>query len=353
MAYLKLLLLPFSLIYGTIVGIRNILFNIGVLKSQSFSTPVICVGNITVGGTGKTPHTELIIDELKKKFRVACLSRGYKRKTSGFILSDDQSTARTIGDEPMQIKNKFPDILVACDANRVRGIKKLLSLQLPPQVVILDDAFQHRYVQADKNILLIDYNRPIHEDYLLPFGQLRESMNALRRADYIIVTKCPLNLQPIDRRILRKHLRIKPYQQLFFTTLGYGGIQALSQKAKAAKAVRPTKDSHILCVTGIAQPKPYIEHLKTYTQNVTQLSFPDHHNFTKKDLQKIEQSFQQIKGTDKYIFTTEKDAVRLKSLELPRSIKRSIFYIPITPIFLQDTQLFLNDISEYVRKNQK
>lgn len=350
MAYTKVFLLPLSLIYGTVTGIRNILFRIGFLKSHTFSVPVLCVGNITVGGTGKTPHTELLIAELKKKFRVACLSRGYKRKTSGFILADQHSTAREIGDEPLQIKRKFPDILVACDANRVRGIEKLLSLDLPPEVILLDDAFQHRYVQADKNIVLMDYNRPVYEDHLLPAGRLRENTSALKRADYIIVTKCPRTLQPIERRILSKHLKIKPYQQLFFTTLGYGNIQPLSSKATS---IQPSGQSSILCVTGIAQPAPYLEYLKTFTPEVISLRYPDHHHFSKKDIQHIENAFHALKNKEKYIFTTEKDAVRLKSCELPKELKYHIYYIPVVPEFIQDKDVFLNEISEYVRKNQK
>lgn len=350
MAYTKVLLLPLSIIYGGGVGIRNFLFHIGILKSRRFSVPVLCVGNITVGGTGKTPHTELIIAELRKNFRVACLSRGYKRKTSGFILSDEKSTAREIGDEPMQIKNKFPDILVACDSNRVRGIEKLQALPQPPEVVVLDDAFQHRYVQADKNIILVDYNRPVYDDCLLPAGRLRENTGSLKRADYIIVTKCPSNLQPIERRILSKHLKIKPYQHLFFTKLGYGPITSLSSKAEQI-TLQP--DSHILCLTGIAQPGPYVEHLKTYTSHITELRYSDHHHFTKKDIQHIERTFQEIKHAEKYIFTTEKDAVRLKNTELPKELKRQIYYIPVVPVFIQDEDLFLNEITEYVRKNQK
>lgn len=350
MAYSRILLLPLSIIYGIIIEIRNLFFQIGILKSQSFKVPVLCIGNITVGGTGKTPHTELLIAELKKKFRVACLSRGYKRKTSGFILAAPHSTASQIGDEPLQIYNKFPDILMACDANRVRGIKKLLSQTPAPEVIILDDAFQHRYVQADKNIVLIDYNRPIHEDLLLPAGRLRESVHALKRADYIIITKCPSNMQPIERRILYKHLKIKPYQQLFFTRLEYGEIHNLFSEIVPFK---PTSTAHILCVTGIAQPAPYVEHLKTFTPNVKELHYPDHHHFTPKDIQRIEQVFQKMENKEKYIFTTEKDAVRLKDCELPAEMKGCIFYIPVVPIFLQNENLFLNEISEYVRKNQK
>lgn len=349
MAIVKVLLLPFSVAYGIITGIRNFLFHIGVLKSKSFSVPILCVGNITVGGTGKTPHTELIIGELKQKFRVACLSRGYKRRTSGFILADEHSTAKEIGDEPMQIKNKFPDIIVACDGNRVRGIEKLLALPEPPEVIILDDAFQHRYVQADKNIVLIDYNRPVYDDLLLPAGRLRENTSALKRADYIIITKCPEDIQPIERRIVSKHLKIKAYQQLFFTSMKYGKIKSLSSKASIAKI---TADTGILCVTGIAQPEAYVKHLEQYTSHIQEMRYSDHHNFSTDEILQITEKFKALNYENKYIFTTEKDAMRLATCELPKEIKRKIYYIPIEPTFIKENSL-LNELSEYVRKNQK
>lgn len=350
MAIFKIILLPFSLLYGILTSIRNGLFHAGILKSRHFPIPVLCVGNITVGGTGKTPHTEWLISKLKEDFRVACLSRGYKRQTSGFILADARSTAREIGDEPMQIKSKYPDIVVACDTNRVRGIQKLLALQTPPEAIILDDAFQHRYVQAGKNIVLVDYSRPVYEDCLLPAGRLRESPGALKRADYIIVTKCPSNLQPIERRILAKHLKIKPYQRLFFTTFKYGPACPLFPEAEP---LIPTASAAILCVTGIARPAPYAEHLKTLTPDVSELRYPDHRHFTKKDIQQIENRFRQIKNKEKYIFTTEKDAVRLKTCELSQELKQRIYYIPIVPAFLENEELFLNEISGYVRKNKR
>ena len=347
---MKLLLLPFSLLYGIGVGFRNFLFDIGILKSKRFQVPIICIGNITVGGTGKTPHTELLIETLKEKFRVACLSRGYKRKTSGFRLATLESTAADIGDEPLQIHRKFPDILVACDAKRVRGIEKLSMLLTPPQVILLDDAFQHRYVQADKNIVLIDYNRPVTEDHLLPWGCLRESCHALKRADYIIVTKCPHNLSPIDQRIWSKHLKIKPYQRLFFSMTGYGEIHSL---VPGSPIPQPSPACGILCLTGIAQPAAYAEHLKTYSSHITELHYPDHHNFNNKDIQHITQVFQAIPQEEKYIFTTEKDAVRLEACSLPEEIRERLFYIPVVPKFIREQNVFLNEISEYVRKNQK
>ncbi len=350
MAFLKLLLLPLSALYGSVIGIRNLLFQIGILRIKTFDTPVLCVGNITVGGTGKTPHTELILSELKKKFRVAYLSRGYKRRTSGFILATDTSTARDIGDEPKQVKRKFHDIIVACDADRVRGIGKLLSLPQKPEVILLDDAFQHRYVKADKNIVLMDYHRPVYQDSLLPAGRLREKPKALKRADYIIVTKCPKNIQPIERRIVTKQLKVRPYQQLFFTYMEYGDIHSLSG---AAESPVIGKNGTILCVTGIACPAPYVEHLKKYTADVRELTYPDHHYFSPKDICHIEEVFAGIENKEKYIFTTEKDAVRFIGEQLPERIKEYIYYIPIVPVFLNKGDLLLNELIEYVGKNKR
>jgi len=350
MTIVKILLLPFSIVYGVAVSFRNILFNTGILKSKEFNIPVICIGNITVGGTGKTPHTELIISELRKNHKVACLSRGYKRKTSGFILGKPDSTANDIGDEPRQILEKFPDILVACDAKRTRGIEKLLALPAPPEVIVLDDAFQHRYVKAGKNIVLMDYSQPVYKDHLLPAGRLRETRNALKRADYIIVTKCPDKLTPIEKRIIFKHLKIKPYQQLFFTSMQYGHIKALNPEISVPVL---NHKSSLVCVTGIAQPQPFIQHLTQTTENITDIRFPDHHWFTTKDIREIQRIFQAIRNPDKYIFTTEKDAVRLKACSLPEDLKNHIFYIPIEPVFINKKDLLIQELHKYVTKNKR
>lgn len=347
---MKALLCIFSVLYGFGVGVRNLLFDLGILKSRRFAIPILCIGNITVGGTGKTPHTELLIDALRHKFRVACLSRGYKRKTSGFRLADERSTAGDIGDEPLQIHKKFPDILVACDADRVHGIEKLMALAEPPQVILLDDAFQHRYVQADKNIVLVDYSRPVMEDHLLPWGRLREGVHTLKRADFLIVTKCPPDLSPIDQRIWSKHLDIKPYQQLFFSTTTYGEICPL---VAGGATPQPGSECGILCVTGIAEPATYVEHLKSYTPHITTLRYPDHHAFTGRDIQHIVRAFEQIPQEEKYIFTTEKDAVRLETCHFPEEIRQRMYYVPVVPKFIRNQEAFLNEISEYVKKNQK
>lgn len=346
----RIVLLPLSFVYGLIVSIRNSFFNMGILKSKEFNVPIICVGNITVGGTGKTPHTELILAELQKDFQVACLSRGYKRKTKGFRLADAQSTANDIGDEPLQIKKKFPGILVAVDEKRCRGIEKLLALPAPPQVIVLDDAFQHRYVKAGKNIIMMDYNRPVYKDYLLPAGRLRETPYALRRADYIIASKCPPELTPIEKRLVFKHLKIKPYQQLFFTRQGYGSITSLCSGQTLAQ---PEKKASILCITGIAQPESYIEYLKQFSSDIMAIRYPDHHNFKSKDIAEIEKVFRSIRNMNKYIFTTEKDAMRLKDCNIPKDILEKTYYIPVEPIFFNKKDILINELKTYVAKNKR
>lgn len=343
------LLWPLSLLYGAGVTIRNLMFNWGLLKTHSFDVPIICIGNITVGGTGKTPHTEGVISVLKDHYQVACLSRGYKRKTSGFVLADRHSTVAEIGDEPMQIKTKFPDISVAVDGNRVRGINKLLQLTEKPEVIIMDDGFQHRYVKADINILLIDYQRPVYEDRLLPLGRLREQLSALDRANYIIVTKCPPNITPIEKRIILKNLHLKAYQQLLFTSMKYGEITPLDKISSCTL----TPGTTVLCVTGIAEPTPYIEYLETLVNRVLRISYPDHHFYKESDITYIVNEFEKISAPDKYIFTTEKDAVRLAAVSFPEEIRQRIFYIPIEPDFLTPKDQLIKNIKDYVRKDKR
>lgn len=345
----NLILWPLSVLYGIGVSVRNQLFNWGILETKEFDIPIICIGNITVGGTGKTPHTESIITILKKDFRVGCLSRGYKRKTSGFILANENSTAEDIGDEPKQIKTKFPDVTVAVDADRVRGIKKMLQQPEPPEIIILDDGFQHRSVKADINILLIDFNRPVYHDHLLPMGRLREFSSAMERANYIIITKCPPNITPIEKRIISKNLRLKAYQELLFTTMKYGNIIPLDGNSTCSL----TRQYSVLCVTGIAQPAPFQEYLRTKTDRVISLVFPDHYSYKATDVQRICEAFNQIENPNKYIFTTEKDAVRLKLCHIPDEIKERIFYIPIEPEFLTPKDQLIKNIYNYVRKDKK
>ena len=337
-----------SSIYGFITYCRNTFYDFGILKSYSFGLPIICVGNINVGGTGKTPHTEMLIEELYKEYNIACLSRGYKRKSKGFILSNENSTVAEVGDEPLQIKKKYPQIIVACDENRVNGVNQLLKLENKPNLIILDDAFQHRQIKAGKNIIIIDYNKPLNEDYLLPLGRLRESTEGLKRADYIIVSKCPPSVSRITRRVYIHNLKLKPYQKLFFTTMEYSDIYNIEGHSTDLNI---KDEDSILCITGIAVPQPYVTYLNSMTRNITHLSYPDHHNFTKKEIDDIIEKFSKLGGLHKYIFTTEKDIMRLKEYNFPDCIKQAMYYIPIKPKFIFNPDSFINDIKKYVRKS--
>ncbi len=353
------LLYPLTIIYQIVVSLRNFLYDYNIIKSKKFDKPVISIGNITVGGTGKTPHIEYLIDLLKDKYKIATLSRGYKRKTRGFILSSSESTINEIGDEPKQMKLKYPAIDVSVDSNRVRGITKLLLHNQDYDAILLDDAYQHRKVKPGLSILLIDYNRPLDKDYLLPYGRLREKHNEKRRADIIIVTKAPKNLKPIDFRITTKHLKLFPYQKLFFSSIDYGILIPLYNKPKANKlngAICKENNYTILLVSGIANPEPlkiYLE--ENYSSKIEQLVFPDHHNFTKGSIRKINQKFNSINNNKKIIITTEKDAMRLMYIDyMHDSIKNFIYYIPISIQFLNnEKEHFNNQIIDYVEENKR
>lgn len=333
----KILLWPFSVLYGIGVGIRNCLFNWGILPSESFDVPVVSVGNITVGGTGKTPFSEYLIRILKGNYKVGLLSRGYKRKSKGYRLLTKVSSPQEVGDEPFQIKRKFPDIMVAVDANRRRGIRNMLSeVSGRPDIIILDDAYQHRYVKPDVSILLIDYNRMITEDHLLPMGQLREPWVAKNRANIIVITKCPIDLKPIEFRLTRKLLKLYPYQSLFFTTLAYGNFEPLFPESIVCPLNQKViKDYTALVVTGIASPKPFEEYLKPFVKEMLSINFSDHHNFTDGNLKRIQKEFEKIENKQKLILTTEKDAVRLMNdSRFPDELKKYIYYVPLYVKFL-------------------
>ncbi len=346
-------LLPLSLIYGFIIYIRNRLYDYGFFKSTQFNIPVLSIGNITVGGTGKTPHVEYLADLLKSEFKVATLSRGYKRKTKGFILADNQSTAKEIGDEPRQIKQKFPDIEVAVDTKRVRGIQMLLQKNKELDVILLDDAFQHRQVQTNLSILLVDYARPIDKDFMLPLGNLREQAFEKKRASIIIITKAPQNIKPIERRIIFNELRPYPFQDVYFTTFDYGNLTPVfNNTSSKISDVEP----HVLIVTGIANPKLLENHIKeNISKKISKIQFPDHYDFKNSDLKIIEQKFNTIGSSNKIIITTEKDAMRLhKFTNIADNLKNSFFYIPINVRFLNNkTDNFNQQIIDYVRNNKK
>jgi tetraacyldisaccharide 4'-kinase len=354
----NILLYPFSLIYGFITGFRNFLYNTGVLSSKEFEVPLICVGNISVGGTGKTPHTEYLAELLKEHFKVATLSRGYKRRTRDFQIASDTSLVSEIGDEPLQISRKFPEVMVAVDRNRVNGVKKILVNNPGTNVIIMDDAFQHRRITPGLSILLSDYNRLFFNDHMLPYGSLRESKRNIRRADIILITKSPENISPIERRIIVKEIDKAAYQNLFFTSLTYQSpipVFVNEQNKDSQPDVSVFSESGVLLVTGIANPDSLYKHLKDITGELIHLSFPDHYRYKKKDLESISDAFGKLKSPSKYIITTEKDAVRLREFtNIAESLKAVFYYIPVGITFLNDDKdAFDNMIINYVRKNKR
>ena len=352
MKYLFLKLL--SIFYGFVVGLRNELFSLHLLSSKEFDLPIISIGNITVGGTGKTPHTEYIAQLLKSKFKVAVLSRGYKRKTRGFLLVEKTSKVREVGDEPLQIKLKFADICVAVDANRVRGIKRLIAMPEKPSVILLDDAFQHQYVTPGINILLTDYNNLITKDSLLPYGRLRESASNKSRATIIIVTKCPLEIKPIDERIITKELEIRPYQNLYFSRIKYGSLLPVFPQDVPSPITELTEGLAVLMMTGIANPASLNEHIKLGSHDLHEMRFPDHHLFTSKDVENIKARFESLSSQNKIIITTEKDMVRLRDLDsIPEVIRQSLYFIPVKISFLNSAgKEFDRKIISYVKENK-
>lgn len=348
---LNYLLAPLSLFYAMGVGLRNRLFDWGILPSERFPVPVICVGNLAVGGTGKTPHVEFLIRILKDKYKVAVLSRGYKRKSKGFVLAQPQSTSCDIGDEPYQIYSKFPDILVAVDANRRNGIRQLLALEDPPTVILLDDAFQHRYVTPSFAIVLTEYARPFYLDYLLPFGRLRECRYGIHRADAVVVTKCCKNIKPIDYRIVEKGMYLRAHQMVFFTTVEYEEVKPVFPAEAKPWSLSDVKETDsVVLVTGIASPDALIKEIKKYTSHVVPLVYPDHHFFGKEDIAHIEKTFSAISSSGKMILVTEKDAARFKNMtdELPESLRRSMYYLPITIDFSTRSK---EDFEEMINKH--
>ncbi len=337
-----------------ITGLRNELFNLRLLASKEFDLPIISIGNITVGGTGKTPHTEYIAELLKSKFKVAILSRGYKRKTRGFYLVETTSTVREVGDEPLQIKLKFSESIVAVDANRVMGINRLIALPKPPGVILLDDAFQHQYVSPGINILLTDYNRLITKDSLLPYGRLRESASNKSRATIIIVTKCPAEIKPIEERIIIKELDIRPYQNLYFSRIVYGDLLPVFREEAARPTLELVEGITVLMVTGIVNPSPLKNYIMQRSHDIHEMSFPDHHLFTSKDMDRIRAKFDSFANRNKIIITTEKDMVRFRDLQsVPDLIRQSSYFIPVCIRFLNNAgKEFDRKILSYVKENR-
>lgn len=336
MNILRKILFPFAILYGFITSIRNFLFDKGILKSTSFDLPVIAVGNLSVGGTGKTPQIEYLIRLLSDKYKVATLSRGYKRKSEGFVLADENSNAEILGDEPFQFYQKFPNVMVAVDANRTNGIMQLLSQNEKPEIILLDDAYQHRKVKAGFYILLTSYGDLYADDFMLPTGNLRESRSGAERTNIVVVTKCPKILAEEEQAKIRLKLKLNATQQIFFTFIDYDiVIYGKSEKI----AVGEIKSESKLLLAGIAKPKPFFDYLKNERDEC--LTFPDHHHFSDADLDSILR-----KANGRKIITTEKDYVRLKDSDLVDQL----YYLPIKSSFINHQQDFDATILEYIKK---
>lgn len=355
MQFLRLLLLPFSLLYGVIMWFRNFFYDRKILKATSFRIPIISVGNLTVGGTGKTPHIEYLIRLLHGAFKVATLSRGYGRKTSGFMLVSDPSTTAMIGDEPMQYHSKFKDVIVSVGEDRTAAIQNLVLMELKPEVILLDDAFQHRAVKAGINILLIEYDQVMKVDYPLPAGNLREWKTGMKRADIIIITKSPAILVPIERKRIIEHLKPEVRQEVYFSFYKYGEFTKVIGKQGMmfmSSSYYLEKRFTIVLVTGIANPSGLIEYLRRHTDKIEVITFPDHHEYSLGDIKKIQETFDNIAHSNKIIVTTEKDAMRLRNPELEEAIKHlPLFFLPVEVAFHIDKEKFDQHITDYVRKN--
>lgn len=349
MKLLRLLLFPLSLIYGFIVTLRNWCFDAGLLKSRRFSLPVIAVGNLTIGGAGKSPMTEYLVRLLKKDNKVATLSRGYGRNTNGFLLADINATAEQIGDEPAQFKHKFPDITVAVCEKRVDGIEQL---QNDHDLIILDDAYQHRAVKPGLGVLLFDYNSLNNPHLVLPAGNYREPFSGRWRADIIVISKCPVDLSADEQQRIFYDMAPLPYQQLFFSSINYMSLHDLNGNETNSVI---DQDTQVFLLTGIANPNPLLNYIKKQTLHVIQHNYPDHHRFSLKNIAKLADEFAACSAQKKLIITTEKDAQRLGEQALsPFVNKLPILVLPISVNFLNGQQeAFDQLITDYVRKYRK
>lgn len=356
--YIHIILYPISLIYGLVTAFRNWLFDIELLKSTGFDIPTITVGNLSVGGAGKTPHTEFILSALQEEHKMAVLSRGYKRNTKGFHLANDKSDNRTIGDESFQIFQKFPNVTVAVDEKRVHGVQKLLELIPDLQVIVLDDAFQHRRIRSGFSILVTDFSNLYCNDSMLPDGRLREWKSSSKRANCIIVSKCPEDLKPIEMRLVEIELKPETNQPLFFSSYEYDELIPVFPKEKHQSCTyNKLKESNsgVLLVAGIVSPQPIVEYLGKYTDNIESLFFPDHHTFNQKDFNLISKKFDSLDVSEKILLVTEKDAARLLLNPLfPESLKPLTFALPIKVKILNNQEdIFIQKIKNYVAENSR
>jgi len=331
MKWYNIISAPIALLYGAAVMLRNGLYKAHVLHAHHVGVPTICVGNLAVGGTGKTPFVEYLLRMLSPHYHVAVLSRGYRRKTKGFILADADSTARTIGDEPMQIHQKFPDIPVAVCVNRVEGVRRLQQLLPNLQVVILDDAFQHRSIHCGMNILLTAYDHLYIDDHFLPLGTLRDAKHESLRAAAIVVTKCPATMRPIDQRIVDNKLHLPAFQQLYFSHIEYAQIPSAQR---------------VLLLTGIANPEYLYHEVKQLNPSTILKAYPDHYDFTARDLSQLAAEAEKAD----VVLTTEKDYARLSAIDLPEALQSKLQTVPITVTLTNPDNLY-RQVRQYINEN--
>lgn len=342
----RILLFPLAIVYWLIIFIRNKLFDLNIFESATFGLPLICVGNLSVGGTGKSPMVEFLVRNLKDDFTIATLSRGYKRKTKGYALANEKSDAIEIGDEPMQFKLKFPDVPVAVGEERLDAISQLLHDRPDVRSIILDDAFQHRAIKAGMNILLTDYNNLFTRDFYLPTGDLRDLRSGYKRAEIIVVTKCDPAINEKKRNEIIDEIGPLSHQQIFFTANSYGSLYHI---IKHEQSITLTNDTEVLLVTGIANPQPLKDLMEEHAESYYMLHYPDHHIFTIDDWRDIKKRFDKINADKKIILTTEKDAVRLSKFgEQLNNVP--LYVIPLQHHFLfNEKEKFLSLIKSYIK----
>jgi tetraacyldisaccharide 4'-kinase len=342
---MRYLLFPFSFIYGSITAMRNLLFDYGIFKSQSYTIPIICIGNLSVGGTGKTPHTQYLLDLLKNNYKVAVLSRGYGRKNSNLQFVETTSNATKVGDEPLQLKQNNPECLVVVEKNRNKGVKKILNDFPETEVILLDDGYQHRWIKAGFNILITPFSSPYYKDYLMPVGKLRESKKGVSRANAVIFSKTPENTNPTLKKGMLERLHLFAHQEAYFSGIEYHRFKCINNNTE----LEENNPYSITLVSGIANANPLIKYLEEKGHSINHLKYSDHHNYSSNDIDTILAEYNADKSIKKLILTTEKDATKLKQF-LPHFKDVNFYYIPIE-IKIDQSKKFKNQILDYVEKN--
>lgn len=351
MLLIRLILLPLSLIYALVIILRNKFYDWKIFSSTQFSIPVISVGNITVGGTGKTPHIAYLIALLKDQYKIAVLSRGYGRSSTGFKLVSEKYPVTKVGDEALMLKQKYPETIMAVDESRINGINTLLESNPDIQVMLLDDAFQHRAVKPGLSVVLVDYYQPVFNERLLPAGRLRENKSALSRADVIVLSKTPIDLTIEQQHEFEQKIQLQPHQKLYFSYLSYGDLVSLNESISSIP-VSKLKKYDCLLVTGIANTKSLIDFVKPNCQSVKHIAFNDHHNYSADDIKNIIKQFEELKSDKKIILTTEKDAVRFNNFK-KELLNRPVYYVPIEVQFhTSKKEKFQDMIFQYINSPQ-